>query len=72
MFLAMIAVNEAMGPVFFRQALARSGELREGADSDAGVEPSRGTEVVTFTGELAAIEAVAREGGRPRSDASHH
>lgn len=29
MFLAMIAVNEAIGPVFFRQALARSGELSE-------------------------------------------
>jgi len=29
MFLAMIAVNEAVGPIFFRRALARSGELAE-------------------------------------------
>lgn len=29
MFLAMIAVNETIGPIFFRQALSRSGELAE-------------------------------------------
>lgn len=31
MLLAMIAINEAVGPIFFRQALVRSGELSDGA-----------------------------------------
>lgn len=43
MFLAMIAVNEAMGPVFFRQALARSGELaEEAATAEYAVPPVTG------------------------------
>jgi Kef-type K+ transport system membrane component KefB len=32
LFLAVIAINETLGPVLFRQALARSGELRGEAD----------------------------------------
>lgn len=72
MFLAMIAINQTFGPVMFRQALVRSGELREGAESEADAEDSHRPADLTFTGELAAIEAVAREGERPRSDAAHH
>lgn len=35
LFLAVIAVNESIGPIFFRQALARSGELAENEAEDA-------------------------------------
>ena len=38
LFLALIAINETVGAVLFRQALARSGELR----SDAEEQPARG------------------------------
>jgi hypothetical protein len=42
LFLAIIAINETIGPVLFRQALARSGELRGETDladvTDAPVE----------------------------------
>lgn len=55
MFLAMIAVNEAVGPIFFRRALSRSGELAEEetaehpvADVPVGV-PSVDTEGVVGT-----------------------
>jgi len=64
MFLAMIAINQTLGPVMFRHALARSGELREGVESEADAADSRGPADITITGELAALEAVAREGAR--------
>ena len=45
LFLAVIAINETLGPVFFRQALSRSGELREETDlselTDAGGDDSQ-------------------------------
>lgn len=47
LFLAMIALNEVMGPIFFRNALARSGELTEEAPEEE--------DVPITTGELRAL-----------------
>ena len=41
-FLAVMAVNQTIGPIVFRQALARSGELRGEADSGESVAPDPG------------------------------
>ncbi|MBV6522589.1 MAG: hypothetical protein MNPFHGCM_02737 [Gemmatimonadaceae bacterium] len=47
MLLAMIAVNEAMGPVFFRQALSRSGELNDdGGTSEAAPHATDETQII--------------------------
>ncbi len=49
LFLAMLAINQTLGPILFRQALARSGELAD----DSYVEPK--SVEVGNTGEMAAV-----------------
>lgn len=70
MFLAMIALNQTFGPVMFRQALVRSGELTDAAEPEGEGDSSEEPADITFTGELAAIEAAAREDGTLRGDAT--
>ncbi len=49
LFLAMLAINQTLGPILFRQALARSGELAD----EGYVEPQ--SVEVSQTGEMAAV-----------------
>lgn len=61
LFLAMLAINQTLGPILFRQALSRSGELAD----ETYVEPK--SEEVGNTGEMAAVSLFVPpdpEGGR--------
>jgi Kef-type K+ transport system membrane component KefB len=42
-FLAVVAINEVLGPILFRLALSRSGEVIEGPEAAGGVAPAAAT-----------------------------
>jgi hypothetical protein len=50
LFLTTIAVNESLGPVLFRQALGRSGEIPDAEEAEAPGATRRSGELVADLG----------------------